>query len=573
MTGPAAAGTPYPDSARHDVLWIGGSKPPALELACRGRGLSLWSASRLDVRTAAPAARALVLELPWADPELAAWGPRVIAEALAHGLVVALVMQDPEGSQLELPAVAGFERDQQHHLRYGDLVRLIAPDNDPRVRARYQKWEEVAQWAASHMPGPGENAGFSVLGFRPAAPEAQLLLRRALGDLCEVHLKVYSDGKSGATVCAVTPTARTRDGWAQPLIVKIDSIAAIRTEKSNYGSVRDAIRFHFHAQLHRERCVEGAELGISVYDMVDGAAPLRDAFPSGDPVALARSVFERTLACWQRQARPVVRPIIPDFQKERLKALRWTAALDEASDAARRPGKSLSSVPDLRARIDALPAMTYKTGIVHGDLHPGNLFVRSGTADVVVIDYGSVQQDAPVVADMACLEVGLAFPMSAPAVVCECEPVLGAASSEPADHAELYGAGLARGWFKASYRYPITAADVAPSAAVTWLAPAVQAIRSAAQAQEMDCLPYAVAIMCYLLRAASFDDRPLPDRALAYELACGLLGQCEAEVTRRSGQTAASAGAASAPWGTTRDLPLPGVSSTANEPMGEPRSV
>lgn len=152
--------------------------------------------------------------------------------------------------------------------------------------------------------------------------------------------------------------------------------------------------------------------------------------------------------------------------------------------------------------------------------HFGNLFVRANSSDVIMIDYGSVASEAPLVLDPACLEVSLAFPPGHPAAL-------------------LYAGTPAEQWLRALYRYPLRIAGVPgtvrpPVHGGEWLTDAVRAIRMQAFALEPDPDVYAMVVGTYLLRYASFGDQAsIADRALAYQCGCQLVGSVARPVESR----------------------------------------
>ena len=155
----------------------------------------------------------------------------------------------------------------------------------------------------------------------------------------------------------------------------------------------------------------------------------------------------------------------------------------------------------------------FVSATVHGDLHAGNLFVAANSSDVLLIDYGSVLQNAPLVADPACLEVSLCFP--------------------PADESRsIRVVRPSQEWRRAAYRPPLDP-TVVPALPGTdsWLSRAVRAIRVQAQVIDPNPAAYAIAIVSYLVRFASFDDAAsVEERALAYELACRLVAAVERDL-------------------------------------------
>jgi hypothetical protein len=194
-----------------------------------------------------------------------------------------------------------------------------------------------------------------------------------------------------------------------------------------------------------------------------------------------------------------------EFGRDKLKLLRWSAPLGAAADAARQRAPGLDTPDQLRSRIAALPPAKFVAAPVHGDLHGANAFVASGSTEVILIDYASMQSEAPVAADAACLDVSVGFP----SLIWDA----------PGDTDELDGE-----WVRAAYSYPLVPAVPALDGSEAWRPNAIRAVRMVAQHYGPSQPVYAVAVASYLLRFASFDDHAtMRARALAYEAACGLV--------------------------------------------------
>jgi hypothetical protein len=299
---------------------------------------------------------------------------------------------------------------------------------------------------------------------------------------------------------------------ALPFVVKIHTREKMRAEQSNYSIVRNAVESRLYAPLYSERCVEGHALGLVVYDVVDRATTFRVALLTASETFIP-SLFRHTLKGFRACATEDKRPLVPEFEHGRLKALRWSDALREAAAVARVVTPAVPDVETLRSRLGVFPAMSFVASTVHGDLHAGNLFVPVNTSDVLMIDYGSVLQNSPVVADPACLEVSLCFP---PAEESPSIPIV-----RPSEE-----------WRRAAYRYPVDATAV-PTLLGTdaWLPTTVRAIRAHALEADPNPAPYAIAVASYLVRFASFHDHAsVEERALAYELACQLTAEVEREI-------------------------------------------
>ena len=124
-----------------------------------------------------------MLEVPNDDATFASWGSRTIADALDHGLKVALVLP---GDDQSLPVIDQGSLDQ-----FFAAVTSLSRDPE-RAPAMYRKWDRVAEWARGHDPGRGANGLLKLQGDAPEDPRVRLLMRRAFGDLSSVSLELLS---------------------------------------------------------------------------------------------------------------------------------------------------------------------------------------------------------------------------------------------------------------------------------------------------------------------------------------------------------------------------------------------
>lgn len=499
---------------RRQVLWIGVNPPSdAFKAACRMPKLVLRVVDQGRVSSAASTARALLVEVSHDDPEFPEWGRCVVEEALAHGLVVGFVMPEDDSELPDLP-------DPEVILCLHAAVTAVKSD-DPRVRVFIRKWDPIVWWAVDHKPGPGANTDLRINGYDVNVPAIITLLQRAFHDLDRISLQPIDGGKSGASVWMVEPDPEDGSARTLPFVAKLHTREKMGRERSNYLLVRNAVPQYLHAPLDEQRCVEGDTLALAVYDLVSRARPFRSALLDVGPGVLVASLFEHTLGPWLSRTSAVTAPLAAQFdQGGVVPVLRWSEALRELAEVAQETIPGLPDVDALRAQLAHLPCSPFRTTTVHGDLHAGNLLVRGNTSEVVLIDFGSVQSTAPLVSDPACLEVSLTF---AGRTVPD--------SSWP----ETGSPKVDAKWLRSVYKYPLEPSAVqVTSGAGAWLGQSVRAIRSQARQHEPEPTAYAVAVAAYLIRYASYDDHgTLADRALAYELACGLIEAVESELVGR----------------------------------------
>ena len=500
-----------PSRTRDVVLWCGGEIPEHLELPILGRG---WRIERVtpaqacaDVTLAA--ARALIVELPDAVDDVTPFASPLIEAALGCGIPVVLTMESQDDHE------AAPDPDLVH--RFVERAKRLTVPGDARLVYRLPEWGKIAQWIEQHLPGPPPALALRLKGDLPTAeePEAEMLLRRAFHDADEVTLTRLTGGKSGAAVWSAVPRQVDGPHRASPFLVKYNSLRKNGLERSRYCTYADeSVSFRLRPPLHASRCVEAREHGLLVFDFIDCAVPFRAALQVYPAAQLIGSLFGHTLFGCLRTSRSVTASLVEPFT--RVRAFHWSPDLDEAAAHAFSYNATIPSPEQLRFRLASLPPVLHRVATAHSDLHTGNLLVAAGSSDVLLIDFGSIESSMPVVTDAACLEVSITFPTPDAAVEMGGLPA-------PAQDAD---------WLRAAYAYPLRAFGVRERyGRDAWVADAVKAIRGASHQEEPASTPYPVAVSAYLIRYASYaDNGTLADRALAYELAAGLLVKVSEEL-------------------------------------------
>jgi hypothetical protein len=475
------------------VLWLGNEVPELLQSECCRHGLRSRRVRCEEIDAASPNARMLVIEIRDEEGYTARSEMGAIGTALAHGLLVALVHHEVDGA---LPLL----EDEGVITRFFANVKRLDRDAT-RVVACYRDFHRVALAARNHEPGAAANTSLVLTGDVPAEGEAVILMRRAFTDAANAHVELLSGGRSGASVLTIHEQAIDRGLTEVPRIAKIHNLLKMRTERSNAERVRRLVDPRLHATLHAGRSVEGHELGLAVYDVVDSALPFRTAVMRAPEILIA-SLFDTTLRRFRDGGHLAVRSLGSELGPNRLNLLRWSGPLRSAAHAARDQGREALAPEDLAACIAKLQVFEMTVGTVHGDLHAENLFVPATTADVIMIDYGSLLMDAPLTVDPACLEVSLCWPPEG--AVGYCPPLL---------------------WRDAAFTFPLIGVTV-PNlrSEFEWLPRAVRAIRAQAQRTDGQGIAYSIAVAGYLIRFAAFDDHAsLEQRTSAYAAASTLI--------------------------------------------------
>lgn len=514
----AGLGAAVVSATRRCVLWLGGEPPADLHAAIGGRDWRLRPVTR-DTLTAdgsLRAARALVVEVSGAVIEAGDSRAFVISvaplveAALYNGVPVAIVPADGDAS---------ITPDPERVKRFCDVVGP-ATGGDHRVTYCMREWGRVAGWIAQHDPGPAASCVLQLDGDLPTDQEAEAatLLRRAFHDAERVTLTRLVGGKSGAAVWSATPhpvAGADAQHRASPFLVKYATLRKTRLELSRYAQYADErVSFRLRPPLHRSRCVEGRDNALLVFDFIERAVPFSAALTTFAPGQLVGSLFGHTLDGCLRYAHEVTEPLALAFA--RIKVLNWSEALADAAAVACARHGDLPDVAALRAAVESLRPVRHRVATAHGDLHTGNLLVASGSSDVLLIDFGSIEFGMPVVTDAACLEVSITFaPEEARAELAGCS-----APSADVD------------WLRSAYQFPLEPFAVPQRyGRGAWVADAVRAIRGVVRQHEPSTATFAVAVASYLIRYASYaDNGALDDRALAYEMAARLVLAVRAEL-------------------------------------------
>ena len=476
--------------SRHGVIWIGGHVPNLFRDECCKRHLLLFQGTEADINNMAHRARCLVIQYRGNPDSFTLLFEEASKDALNHGLTVVLVQSET------------VSRDEYYEV----AAKLTTNSRDPvnRIRSFYQDWSGLAQYAASYQPGLGEDCSVRIEGI-DADGETLILLRRAFNGLDRIYLKQIQAGKSGARVWVAYPKGDGARKRPLPYLVKKHVIEKIQAERSNFeGFIRNAIPFDRRPDISESRCVEGSTNALLVQDFIDQAQPFIDVLKTANCDQLLSSLFNGALrGCISN------RRLENDYLSKvfsNLKVLKWSNdawlyALHDVAEQAKKSNFSTLSVRNVEFYANALPRLDYYRSTIHGDLHVGNIFVASGTSNVILIDFGCTTT-GPTVADFACLEVSLAL------------------------HSDLDDQTISE-----LYKYPLLTPEPQVWEHTCWLKSAIRRIRLTANEYEPLPKPYIFAVASFLLRYASYaDNGSLVHRALIFSLAAQLFQRLAEEV-------------------------------------------
>jgi hypothetical protein len=458
-------------SDRRRVLWVGETAPTAIQEFLDPFGFALTPvAAHQRWPEMAPAARAIVIEFSGDVPSFVSRVRKAHLSLLDHGLAIVLCYRDGDTDRR-----SEFQRvEQAIALRYAH----------PHLWPVFQDWLKLAARVAMHNPGPGAN-GRLIVSESGGDEFTRLALRRAFWDFDTLAVRAVPDeGLSGARVMIVYPRRTdVPNDCVAPKLMKTGPMDLIRGEEATYYDfVRDTVPFNYRPNFAPDRTLLGRESAALVQDFVE-AVPFRGAILSGTGASgLAASLFDGALGEWRRASALVINTRVVDDIKERL----VSPSIGPVAAHAKRP---VGAWPDLRM----LSSVPYRLCKIHGDLHPGNVFVGITSRDCILIDFAKCSTQ-PAAYDPAYLEVMLSLP----------------------------DARIPSTLLQSMYSWPIPIPHrLRPGDKNRTLVEAVRAIRLFGLGLDRRTA-YGLGLIVQLLRFAAFAERPMKRRILAYKLALQL---------------------------------------------------
>lgn len=238
----------------------------------------------------------------------------------------------------------------------------------------------------------------------------RILFRRAFWDCDIARVKELKEGRSSARVFRVHARRKNQEppGYLLPFLVKIDAADEMRRERINYSRfVEGHVPFTQRPNFSASRSISTPTRAIMVSDFVDEAHSLVEVCRRPESRDVLYSLFDDALRSWRRDAfnDNASSPELP-ITIYLGSAVKPSEILASVLSKAEKLG--LKAAPaDLLARLEAVSAFPYRIGTIHGDLHPGNVMVRRQEA--ILIDFASIWENRPIIADLACLEVAACF--------------------------------------------------------------------------------------------------------------------------------------------------------------------
>lgn len=366
------------------------------------------------------------------------------------------------------------------------------------------QWDDIAKLINDNPAGKAPNPNLKILDHHGGAlnlsREREILIRRAFEDCKTVRLHQMDDGLS--QVKAYRLYAELSEGLLGPspsaYFVKIGARQKITEEYDKYqGVALTYIPFHLGPRLHLDRCALGAHEGIIVGSFVEDAELLRDCANAGRATAAIGNLLNRTLRPWHNRSwidpRSIAEFLLPLFPTE---------VPDHRQSLIRQYGAT-RTLDELRTMFQSCTSSPVRIGFIHGDLHTTNVLVRSD--DAIIIDFEKVENNKPLVYDLASLEGSLFI-----------DGFIGDKRSVDvclASVKSLYETGAVIDWMEACH----------PSDPSWWFYQCVRQIRI--HADHLECKPsqYALALVVSLLKKSCnpepFKERRAELRAAAYAIA------------------------------------------------------
>ena len=155
-----------------------------------------------------------------------------------------------------------------------------------------------------------------------------------------------------------------------------------------------------------DRCLSTSNRSALVAQFVDRAIVFSDFIESHSPALAVASLFDGPLRCWRSKATEEISNIV-DFAIPMIipgKSKPYKTAYEKAKSL----NPHVRTPATLIATLRNQGLMSVKHCFSHGDLHLGNVFVREGSSEVVLIDFNR-SADAPASRDPAELDAALGF--------------------------------------------------------------------------------------------------------------------------------------------------------------------
>lgn len=339
-------------------------------------------------------------------------------EGVNHGLLICVVIESVD----PLPMVEKIIKEIKDKIeRTEDEIKRTFPDlkSWPKYTPQSEieilllsniESFELAEKIARHDPGPAENQELKIeINDTKFSDVQELLIKRAFFD-CEflTSIKLF-EGRSGVKIFSAL--ARIKGSpvghRSLPFLIKLGDRRKIENEMVLYKRyVSDFIPFNLRPHLHMSRCLLGFEQAIIVGDFVEQSETLDLAAGRDAAQTAIYSIFDNAFRNWLFTSHPktgnLVKPLLSVLNQSKM--TNWE--FEWRIKSVKKDFKVRHTPLELIEILKTLKEQTYLHSRIHSDLHTRNVLVRG--SDAVLIDFAKIKE-GPFVADLAALEVSLAF--------------------------------------------------------------------------------------------------------------------------------------------------------------------
>ncbi len=193
-----------------------------------------------------------------------------------------------------------------------------------------------------------------------------------------------------------------------PFFIKIAESGTVQQELNNYENYAEFfIPFYLRPNLDRKRSVSTGVISSIVGNLVEDSQPLRFVLRSNPGPGIIFSLFENSLKGFRLQ--PLTKIKFREGSLEEYVKMRSRAneVPKQVTRCARLLGLKMSPLELEGLLCEAVKGKKCRLCPHHADLHPGNVLVRG--KDAILIDFSAVNNDGPIIADPAAIEIGLVF--------------------------------------------------------------------------------------------------------------------------------------------------------------------
>ncbi|WHZ07074.1 MAG: hypothetical protein OJF59_000827 [Cytophagales bacterium] len=268
---------------------------------------------------------------------------------------------------------------------------------------------DVAEFIARYSAGPSLPEDIEIEGdVSEIDEEEKLLLCRSFYDCKKIHVEPISGGRDSRHLFKVHAWQANSEVKSSlvPFFVKIASHDKIDEELEKYKVFTDLyISFQFRPNCRIERCAQTKNYKSLVGNFVEDSISLRKALQDTHHTGVIFSLFEKSLRGFRRQPFTVIgSDKFQAFIDARIQINKLQLNNDVLAKA--RELGLISDVNQMYKRLMSNCPESYLSGIIHGDLHSGNVMVIAN--DAIVIDFSAVTY-GPLTADPVALEISLSF--------------------------------------------------------------------------------------------------------------------------------------------------------------------